>query len=118
VKPVLLRVGTALAVALGFLWVTSRIDPEPSNAGFKNEAAVAYSDAELPPSLGTFEGRDYVLRVSAGPDGPRYTVTDASGLVLADGLTQQQVYERFPELQLETMTAGPLMLAPEARHDQ
>lgn len=114
-KPVLLRVGTALAVAVGFLWVTSQVDPEPTTAGYERSPRTELSKSEIPASLGTFEGREHTLRAIATPDGPRYTVTDAGGVVLADGLTEQQVYERFPELKLETMTAGPLMLAPQDR---
>ncbi len=110
-RPVLLRVGTALGIAIGFLWVTSRIDPEPSSAQF---VAPQSESAQISKSksLGSFEGRDHTIRIVATPDGPRYTITDPHGVIIADKLTKDEVYERFPTFQLDTMTAGPLMMAP------
>ncbi len=113
-KPVLVRVGGALAIALGFLWVTSQVDPGATRAtetDSENEVLPIVANSDGPATtLGTLEGRDYIINLVSTPAGPRYTVIDHFGAVLATGLTQEQVYEEFSVLTLDRMLSSPVMM--------
>ena len=114
-RPILLRAGTGLAIAAGFLWVTSQVDPTPSSAVSNTpraQSAIAGPAAAEITSrhLGTLEGKNYWVRLTATSDGPRYSVIDHLGATIAQNLTESEMYVEFPELQLETMTAGPVMM--------
>lgn len=70
--------------------------------------------------LGTLEGRDYGLRIEMTADGPRYTVVDRRGVVVAERMSRQALAERFPDLSPIGLYAddlepihGPLMMAPD-----
>jgi hypothetical protein len=111
-KPVLVRVGGALAIAMGFLWVTSQVDPGATRATETENGVLPIVASTKAPvtSLGTLEGRDYIINLVSTPDGPRYTVVDHFGAVLATGLTQEQVYEEFSDLTLDRMLSSPVMM--------
>jgi len=115
VRPTLTRVGAGLAIALGFLWMTSRIDPgqtRASEAGAPVPAVTGARTTSAPgASMGTLVGRNVTINIIATPDGPRYTVLDPTGGVLAERLTEEELYDLYPELRMDTITAGPLMLA-------
>lgn len=111
-KPVLVRVGGALAIAMGFLWVTSQVDPGATRATEPENTAlpIVVSSASPALTLGTLEGRDYIINLVSTPDGPRYTVVDHFGSVLASGLTQQEVYDQFSGITLDRMISSPVMM--------
>lgn len=114
VKPILLRVGGALVIALGFLWVTSQVDPGASRAtegDVQTSPNVAGVDSPIF-SLGTLEGRDYNVRLISTPAGPRYTVSDLFGTVLATDLGVEELYDRFPQLAVDRMISSPVMMVP------
>jgi|GEM_PF-1719440 len=113
-RPILLRVGGALSVALGFLVVTSQIDPADSNADLGaisapgSVGAVGANSEGL--SLGSLQGREYSVHMVATPDGPRYSVTNRAGVMVGQNLTKSEVYDLVPGLDLETLSAGPVMM--------
>jgi len=138
---VISRIAIALAVAGGFLWAASQIDPGASRAvdqtrpesrlpheidPFGDERPVddpgdleeladqlalsASADAMATGVIGSLEGRDHTIHIHATPDGPRFTITDQAGGVLASRLTAEQVYRRFPEYAGEHTIAGPMMM--------
>lgn len=116
-RPILVRVGSALAVALGFLWITSRVDPGQSRASAPDTPPALDSAPAATPaaSMGVLEGRQLLVNLVATPQGPRYTVLDRTGAVLAERLTREELYQSFPDLRMDTIIAGPLMLAPSDR---
>ncbi|MEQ9095478.1 MAG: hypothetical protein RIE32_04380 [Phycisphaerales bacterium] len=70
--------------------------------------------------LGTLEGRDYGVRIEVTEDGPRYTVVDHQGVVVAERLPLETLAERFPLLAPYELWAnergeslGPLMVVPD-----
>lgn len=69
--------------------------------------------------LGTLEGRDFGVRIEVTEDGPRYTVVDAQGVVVAERLPLETLAEQFPLLAPHELWAdeeseplGPLMMVP------
>lgn len=115
-RPILVRVGSASAIALGFLWITSRVDPDQSRASSAEQTTTIAASPSLPAaSMGVLEGRELLVNIVATPDGPRYTVLDRTGAILAERLSQEELYQSFPDLRMDTVVAGPLMLAPTDR---
>lgn len=73
--------------------------------------------ASLGTSLGRLESADSVLELFATGAGLRYRVIDrASGRVLGDGLTPQQLAQSFPHLDPAALSAR-VMLADPAQAD-
>ena len=64
-------------------------------------------DAQGRSSLGVIVGPALFVWVYGGSDGVRYSVVDLGGQVLAAGLTGDEVYGAFPELQIPEMQFGP-----------
>jgi len=114
-RPALARASLALALAVGFLWAASRIDPGQSSA----VTTLAPTDGVHPEparrSIGALEGFDHTLVVVATPEGPRYTIYDAAGAVIAQRVTREELSSLRPDLNLDSLIAGPLMLAPDDR---
>lgn len=50
------------------------------------------------PVIGHLETVDKTVTIYSGPEQPVYSVLSASGQILADNLTADQVVARFPEL--------------------
>ena len=42
--------------------------------------------------------RDHVVSITASPDGPRYTAKTREGVLLATGLTLQELQEQHPDV--------------------
>jgi hypothetical protein len=65
-------------------------------------------------SLGTIEDRGYFVHIYATESGPRYTIYEkATGIECGALLTEKQVHQAYPDLQLPTMEfngESPLML--------
>jgi hypothetical protein len=61
--------------------------------------------AKLPAFLGSLTSASYRIDVYVGRDGPLYSVSDHAGKVLADRVHSDEVYARFPELNLPAMHA-------------
>lgn len=71
------------------------------------------------PLLGTLTGSPYFIWVYAGKTGPVYTVADRDGRILATEVDAETLYERLPEvsvqsLQLQPGMPGPLMMVDPA----
>jgi hypothetical protein len=74
--------------------------------------------------LGTLEGRDYGVRIEVTEKGPRYTVVDAQGVVVAERLPLETLAEEYPLLAPHELWAdeageslGPLMMVPDDGSD-
>jgi len=106
------RISVALALSLGFLWAASRIDPGQSSAVTIVAPRPVMTDEAGRVSMGVLQGRDITLHLIATPDGPRYTVLDATGAVIAERVTREELSSLRPDLNLDNLIAGPLMLAP------
>lgn len=113
----------AVALAAGFILVARQIEPSGSLAGEGASLSDPVPQALLPstpqktfgsgrPTLGTLTGGDYTIEISPGPDGPRYSVYDKDGTLLADQLPAEDLYRAVPDLDVTTMfSGGPLMMA-------
>lgn len=84
------------------------------------QATISQIEPDPAIPLGTLEGRDYGVRIEATPEGPRYTVVDAEGVVVAERLPLETLAERYPLLTPSEFYAndqgeplGPLMIAPD-----
>lgn len=85
-----------LAFSIGFLAIASVIDPSQSQAvaslGREGSAPPAHATHEPPGrSLGTIEGRDFTIQAHAGADGPLYTLMDAQGRVIVQGVRADEL---------------------------
>lgn len=113
---VLQRLLTAATLGLVFMVTASVFVPDWSRADPAPETDVAPITGPL---IGTLEGTRFTVEIHGTDAGPRYTVRLTSdGAVLAEGLTVEQVAERFPELPLEHVDLSPdsptlLMMADE-----
>ncbi|MEZ6233569.1 MAG: hypothetical protein R3B68_05215 [Phycisphaerales bacterium] len=58
-------------------------------------------------NLGIVVGPALFVWVYGGEDGVRYTIADVRGQVLASGLTANEVYGAFPEINIPEMQFGP-----------
>jgi len=117
--------GLAVAVFLGVFFAAARmIDPFSSSATTMNLGAARPAPIEAPntrvqtvPALiGTLTGAEYSLDIFVTPGGLRYTVRDLAGNVLAEQIGDDEVYEKFPSLDISTMHADAeteLLLIPE-----
>ena len=68
-------------------------------------------DLVTPGALGTLLGTRQRVHILSTPDGPRYTITDTGGRVLAEQLTESELRTRFPDL--ADQHAGLLMMVTE-----
>lgn len=65
-------------------------------------------------SLGQLSAARYTVTVDATAQGPRFTVRDADGVILAAQLTADELGSRYPALAPQTtITSSPLMLLPD-----
>ncbi|TVQ33860.1 MAG: hypothetical protein EA376_01080 [Phycisphaeraceae bacterium] len=129
----LVRILVALVVASAFLYTASVIDPGPTaaddmagpgpaprpgygpgpgNLDTYTPGAPGAPDSDDArrggrASLGTLEGSRYILQIHATTEGPRYTVTDITGAVLAEDLSADEVDSKFPEIDIEGMILPP-----------
>ncbi|MCC6322788.1 MAG: hypothetical protein IT438_15295 [Phycisphaerales bacterium] len=116
------RVGVGAAGGAAFLLLASVFDPGHSSANDNHVPGVidlarhrAASATEVLrrahpqgwPTLGMLEGAEYLVIVHASPSGPRYTVCNTIGEVLATDLAADDVYRSFPELDIPGMLLDP-----------
>jgi hypothetical protein len=95
------------AVGLGVIVVAASYKPAPA----PSSAAIPIAEAA---SLGWIAGPAFRIQIFATRDGTRYDVHDASGRRIAESVTQSELAERFPGININAMTASdhpPLMLA-------
>jgi len=115
--------GIALAVIFGVAWSVS---PEQSRAseGVSGVLAQDEQQAEVPDandlesagpaSLGELVGRDTRVLIHAGINGPTYTLIDATGRILDEGLDAKQLRARYPDV---TAPGPDLMLVEDLDTD-
>ena len=115
-----------LMIAAGCLTVFVTVEPRHGQATLE-QAQPKHNPqpAEAPGvPMGRLEGRDYGLRIEATAEGPRYTVVDEQGVIIAERLSRQALAARFPALapgefyvNEEQPSHGPLMLVPDNGRD-
>lgn len=112
----------ALGLAAVFVLIARQIEPAGSlagEAGSLGDPAPASAPAQRAygskrPSLGSLSGGDYRIEMFDSAEGPRYSVFDEHGDLLADRLLAEDVYRAVPDLDLTTLFAdGPLMMVDE-----
>lgn len=99
----------AAAVVLAvvfFVGVASMFRPSRSGANQAASIEPVAVDVEPDRLVGEFVGRNYILRVYAGAEGPLYTVCDLRGKVLKDRLAADDVYRAFPDLDVRSLHAA------------
>lgn len=118
------RLLTAIALAIGFLFMASVFTPvqsqaefksttsqlsQPSSSNNKNYSTSPYTGMT---SLGRIEGTIYTVEIFATPIGPRFSVWGLDGQELATLMTRKQVTRYFGEdLPLHDLQANsPLQL--------
>lgn len=107
----------AIVLALGtFLYAANVIDPGQSVADNEPEAESSQVHAGQAPlasigRLGALTSLNYTVEIHATIEGPRYTVRDASGVILGAMLEAAEVEQVAPGLELEDMISSPVMLA-------
>lgn len=97
--------------------LASEADKLAANSNIKTIQAPTIKSAR--PLMGTLTGSPYFIWVYAGENGPLYTVADREGRILATEVDADTLYERVPEvsvqsLQLKTGNPGPLMMVDPA----
>lgn len=110
--------GAAIVLIGGiFASAASLVGPDSSRATTDNAVTVpgaegnaegrmaAARSAKLPAFLGSLTSASYRIDVYVGRNGPLYSVADHEGNVLADRVRSDEVYARFPELNLPAMHA-------------
>lgn len=109
-----------LMIAAGALVLFVSIEPRRGQATLTPDAPEAPKPPETAVHVGTLEGRDYGVRIEVTEDGPRYTVVDRQGVVVADRLTLETLAEQYPLLAPYELWAneqgeslGPLMIVPD-----
>ncbi len=109
---------TILMVAAGAIVLFVTVEPRQGRATLQTTPTADPPEPAIP--LGTLEGRDYGVRIEVTQDGPRYTVVDAQGVVVADRLPLETLAQRYPLLapadlwaNEEGKTLGPLMVVPD-----
>ncbi len=108
----LTRAGVAVAVAVGFVLASTAIEPDDTRAAGSRVPAFA----ETAPSaravpLGTLVGKGHCVHIHATPEGPRFSVTDARGVLMGEGLTAEEMASRFPDIELPSMFADATLHA-------
>lgn len=103
-----------LMVAAGALVLFVTVEPR------RGQATLQPAPSEPAVPLGTLEGRDYGVRIEVTQDGPRYTVVDAQGVVVAERLPLETLAQQYPLLTPADLWAnesgvpmGPIMVVPD-----
>ncbi len=123
-RRLLIRPAIALLLALGFILVARQIEPGDSHAGESGSLGdpLPQTPHTAPLSsgkrtLGTLTGGGYTIEILPGPDGPRYTVRNEQGDIIADNATEDMLYRIAPDLDLSRWSAtGPVMLVEPEDH--
>lgn len=126
------RLIAALCFGFAFVVAASVIVPGGSHAEDDHNPLGAHVDeasshAHAPkeehglPSLGSIEDNTYRIEVFATEDGPRYTIIELeTGHTEAELMSEEQVHQYYPDLQLPGMGDDPfdgaLLMADDAHH--
>jgi hypothetical protein len=91
--------GSGIALACPIAW---------GRLGGPDEPVVCdYNPSDSDRVLGSLIGRDScIIVVSASPQGPRYSIVDRNGRVVADRLTLEAARLAAPALELDSLNAG------------
>lgn len=111
-RPIKSAALTLALVALVLGVIAAGFDPAGSRGSSEALRPIANTpphlfDPEGRPLLGELIGRDTIVRIYDSPDGRRYTVCDLSGDVMATNLTQSEVSDRFPQIDLNRLILEP-----------
>jgi hypothetical protein len=85
-----------------FIGIATFLGPQASEAG---QSAAAHPSAHR--HLGELRGLKYRVLIEPSSHGPLYTVCTRSGQVLHPPIPAEDVYKLFPDLDIQTMSAGP-----------
>lgn len=82
---------SGIVLLAGLLFVACAAEPQP----VRPQQVAKPPDA---PSLGQLEGRSHTWIISAGPNGPRYSVKSMSGVLVVADLTKTELRQQHPKL--------------------
>ena len=97
-KARVIRYGAVAAVWIVVIGVSRQFVPQSSSAA-------PSSGGE--PHLGTLQGRDFIVRIHAGSEGPLYDVRTLDGHLLRADLRGDELASEFPELDASSMITTP-----------
>lgn len=88
---------------------SSQATPEEEMVVFQPEEG----ERSKGPVIGHLKTRDQVITITAGPDGPLYTIKSKEGAVIASHLSGEELASRFPDLhkKIEKSLADPKIWA-------
>lgn len=93
-----------------FITVARLIVPQSSQAADGPDPSPMVAATPTGHDMGSFVGREFVVRVFATPMGPRYTVCRPDGTVLRENLDGAALAATFPTLDTVTKQAEPTRL--------
>jgi len=92
-----------------------KAEETPGAAGLATGPRAPAVDGKGRKLLGSLVGSNWHVWIYSDPTGPMYTVANSRGQVLAEGLSADDVYRRFPDLPIDRLrlipAEGALMLA-------
>jgi len=91
-----------------FITVARLIVPQSSIAAPGPEPLPRPAPAQAGHDLGTLAGHEYLVRIRATADGPRYTVCGRDGRIIRENLDAYSLARAFPALDLTTKQADAL----------
>ncbi len=88
---------------------SSQVTPEEETVVFEPEEGER-SEGSV---IGHLKTRDQVITITAGPDGPLYTIKSKEGELIASNLSGEELASRFPDLheKIEKSLADPKIWA-------
>ena len=92
-------------------------EPSKSSKATPEEEIVVFEPAEGKQSkgsvIGSLKTRDQVITITAGPDGPLYTIKSKEGGLIAINISGEELASRFPDLheKMEKSLADPKIWA-------
>lgn len=108
-----LRILVAVAAAVAFLVAVRLADPAATSADpADNQGQITVPEAELDGAdeafMGALEGVGHSVRIYTTPKGPRYSVLDEFGHIVASDLNADEVHAFLPGYDVQSMQAGAL----------
>ncbi len=117
IRPAHVAAAVALCVMLpalrSIVWGTGSVGVSPASASASVEPV---PPARVARSMGTLHGSSYVVELSAGAQGTRYTVRDRAGTLIASNLTAEEASSYFggqDPRDLVTNQSGPALMTAE-----
>ncbi len=83
------------------------LNPVPGDRLLNRYDQIATEAAPDHDLIGQLVGREYLVKIHAGTEGARYSVCTLYGETIAARLKADEVYQRFPELDIEAMRLDP-----------